>query len=244
MKRLQLPVGASARIAALTGVIFFAATMATPDTNIGVETPSVTAIEQFYVSKQQDLRLAFLLTGLAYAFFLVFLAVLRTEFRRAEEADGRLSALVTGAGLLVAGFHVLGTTLWAAPGLQLDGGTDPALVGASTLVGDAYRNALIEISTFWRGVMLAAVALLVLRYRALPRWLGWLAAVLAMGALIGSIGFIDSPVERVMVALGFGSYIGFHFWVLLASVALTIRRRGATTSPLMPRGLDSQPELT
>lgn len=238
MKRLHLPIGVSTRLAALTGALFFAVTLATPDPNLGVETPTVTTIETFYTDNQPDLRLAFLLTGVAYAFFLVFLVVLRAEFRKAEDELGSLSELVTGAGVLVAGFHVLGTTLWAAPGLQLDRGADPALFGASTLAADTYRNALIEISTFWRGVLLAGVAVLVLRYRALPRWLGWFAAVLATGALVGSIGFIDSPVEPAMVALGFGSYGGFHLWVLLVSLALAMRRGSAPTSPVLHPRLD------
>lgn len=239
MKRLHLPIGVSARLAALTGAVFFAVTLATPDPNVGVEIPTVAAIEKFYAHNQPDLRLAFLLTGVAYAFFLVFLMVLRTEFRRAEGEVGSLSELVTGAGLLVTGFHVLGTTLWAAPGLQLGHGTDPALFGASTLAADTYRDALIEISTFWRGVLFAGVAVLVLKYRALPRWLGWFAAVLATGALVGSIGFIDSPLDQAMVVLGFGSYIGFHPWVLLASLALARRRGPAWASPMMHPGIDA-----
>lgn len=233
MKRFHVPIDVSGRIAALTGAVFFALVIATPDPNLGVETPTVSDIEEFYLSQQSELRLAFLLTGLAYMFFLLFVMVLRSEFRKAGDEDGRLSTLVTGAGLLLAGFHVLATTMWVAPGLQLEGGTDPAVVGASTLAGDTYRNALIEVSTFWRGLLLAAVALLVLRYNALPRWLGWLAAALSAGALVGSVSFLDSPVEQGMVAAGFGSYIGFHIWVLLASVALAVRRGAAKTHPAM-----------
>lgn len=239
MKRLHLPIGLSARLAALTGAVFFAVSLATPDPNVGDEIPTVTDIENFYANNQPDLRLAFLLTGVAYTFFLLFLMVLRTEFRRAEDEVGSFSELVTGAGLLVTGFHVLGTTLWAAPGLQLGHGTDPALFGASTLTADTYRDALIEISTFWRGVLLAGVAVLVHKYRALPRWLGWFAAVLATGALIGSTGFIDSPLDQTMVALGFGSYIGFYLWVLLASLALTVRRGTASTSPATHPRIDT-----
>jgi len=92
------------------------------------------------------------------------------------------------------------------------------------------------VATFWRGVLLAAVAVVVLRYGALPRWLGWIAGALAIGSLIGSVGFLESPIEPVMTVLGFGSHIGFYFWVLLASIVLTVRLgRASAPEPLSPQ---------
>ena len=146
-----------------------------------------------------------------------------------------LSALAVGSGFLVAGFHVLGTTLWAAPALKL-AERDSAQVATWSLFGNASQDALVEVATFWRGVLLAAVAVVVLRYGALPRWLGWIAVALAIGSLIGSIGFLESPIEPVMTVLGVGSHIGFYFWVLLASIVLTTRTgRSPAREPISPQ---------
>jgi len=236
MKRPHIVENARGRLAAATGVFFFALVMLAPEPNLGIETPSAEAVKQFYLSNQQSFRASFLLTGLAYAFFLSFLATLRTELRKAEGGDGRLSGLAVGAGLLVAGFHVLGVTLWAAPALDLTADRDSAQVGAWALFGNASQDALVEVATFWRGVLLAAVAVVVLRYGALPRWLGWIAAALAIGSLIGSVAFLESPIEPLMTVLGFGSYIGFYFWVLLASIVLTVRLGGASApEPISPQ---------
>jgi predicted tellurium resistance membrane protein TerC len=76
-----------------------------------------------------------------------------------------------------------------------------------------------------------------LRERAV--WLGWIAAVIAAAALIGPIGFVESPVEPVMDALGFGSKIAFHFWILLASIVLTVRLGRSSASEPISRKVDS-----
>jgi len=96
MKRPLIVERTRGRFAAATGVLFFALLMLAPEPNLGIESPSAEAVKQFYLSNQQSFRASFLLTGLAYAFFLSFLAILRTELRRAEGGDGRLSALAVG----------------------------------------------------------------------------------------------------------------------------------------------------
>jgi hypothetical protein len=222
MKRQLVPATAARRLAAFTGVLFFAFVIAAPDPNVGTERPSAEQVKQFYLENQQSFRASLLLVGLAYAFFLCFLAILRTELRRAEGGSGTLSASAMASGLLVAAFYVLGNALRVVPAV-VTGETDPAQVQTWRVFGEEAFDTLVEASTFWVGVMMAAVSLVVLRYGGLPRWLGWIAAVLAAGALIGPIGFVESPVEPVMDALGFGSKIAFHVWVLLASIVLTVR---------------------
>jgi hypothetical protein len=67
------------------------------------------------------------------------------------------------------------------------------------------------------GVMLAAIAIVTLKTRALPRWLGWLAAV-AAPLLVVNGTLLDAD---------FGpAFLLFLLWTLLASVVLTVRPRG------------------
>lgn len=224
MNRLSI-VENRTRLAPATGVLFFALVMAAPEPRPAGEPPSPTAIKQFYLENEQSFRLSLLLVGLAYAFFLVFLIVLTTNLRRAEGGDRTLSALAVASGALVAGFHVLGTVFEAVPGLEIvTPRTDPAQAETFRLFATESFDTLVEVSTFWRGVMLAAVALIVLRYGGLPRWLGWTAAALAFGALVGpALGWFESPVQPVGFVLGYGSFIAFHFWVLVTSIVLTVQ---------------------
>jgi hypothetical protein len=71
------------------------------------------------------------------------------------------------------------------------------------------------------GVMLAAIAIVTLKTRALPRWLGWLAAVAAPLLVVNGM-FLDAD---------FGpAFLLFLLWTLLASVVLTVRAGSAATS--------------
>jgi hypothetical protein len=79
------------------------------------------------------------------------------------------------------------------------------------------------------GVLLAAIAILTLKRGALPRWLGWLAAVAAPLLLVNGM-FLDAE---------FGpAFLLFLLWTLLASVVLSVRptavrsqAEGVTASP-------------
>lgn len=234
MKRLLAPATATNRLAAFTGVLFVALVLVAPEPNVGAERPSAEQVKQFYLDNQQSFRASLLLVGLAYAFFLCFLAVLRSELRRAEGANGTLSSLAMGSGLLLAGFYVLGNALHVVPAV-VTADTDPAQAETWRVFGEESFDTLVEASTFWVGVMMAAVSLGVLRHGGLPRWLGWSAAVIGAAALVGPIGFVESPVQPVMEALGFGSKIAFVFWILVASIALTVRVGRSSASQAIAR---------
>jgi hypothetical protein len=78
------------------------------------------------------------------------------------------------------------------------------------------------------GVMLAAIAIVTLKTRALPRWLGWLAAVAAPLLVVNGM-FLDAD---------FGpAFLLFLLWTLLASVVLTVRP--SRTSSHAERGAPS-----
>jgi hypothetical protein len=63
-------------------------------------------------------------------------------------------------------------------------------------------------------VFFLAAALSIFRFRALPRWLGWLALVLAVLAVIPPVGW-------AVLALG------LPIWTLIASWLVFARQRGA-----------------
>ena len=69
------------------------------------------------------------------------------------------------------------------------------------------------------GVMMTAVAIVILKTRVLPLWLGLSAAITAPGCLVNSM-FLDAE---------FGpAFLLFLLWVTIASIVLTLRVGRAT----------------
>jgi hypothetical protein len=142
--------------------------------------------------------------------FIPFLGYLWSVLRDAEGPGGWLSATALGAGLVGVAMK-LGSIApgWAAR----DFGETSEVHKALERVNEAAFIA----QMLPDGVMLAAVALVVLKTRALPRWLGWLAAVAAPLLLVNGM-FLDAD---------FGpAFLLFLLWTLLASVILTVRPSG------------------
>jgi hypothetical protein len=75
------------------------------------------------------------------------------------------------------------------------------------------------------GVMLGAVAIITLKTRVLPLWLGLLAAITAPACLVNGM-FLDAE---------FGpAFLLFMLWVALASVVLTLRGRASVAPTATP----------
>lgn len=223
MRHKRVPAVSARRVGGLAGVLFLPLLVAAPEPRLKLETPAAEQVRQFYVDSTASFRAWLFLVGLGYAAFLVFLAVLRSELAAPE--SGVLGALVLVSGALTAGFSVLATAVNAVPALDLiRADTDPVQAQSwARFAGEAY-DTIVEAGTFWRGVLLAAVAVAVLQYGRMPRWLGWLAAILAFGALVGpAIGWFEWQLEPVGFVLGYGSFILFHVWVLLTSAVLILR---------------------
>jgi hypothetical protein len=157
-----------------------------------------------------------LLELLGFAFFLFFVGTLWACLRDAEGAGGWLSATAFGAGL--AEFAVkLGS---GAPLLatRANKGMDPEITRALIAMNDASF-----VLTFLPlAVMLLATAVVTIRWGALPRWLGWMAAVTALGLLAGLAAGVIDPYPG-WAALPMLLYV---LWIVAASIVL-IRRAEA-----------------
>ncbi len=181
---------------------------------------SITASEE--ISNVDESLL--LSAGLASAALLWFVGTLSAEIRRREGADGTFAAVALGSGILVVAFAGLGAALRVVPSLGVS--EDAALpnVGSAAFV-EVANNELIHIGTFWRGSLMAAVALIMVRSAGPGRWYGGLSAVLAAASFLGGLSFVASPVVSAATAVGFASYIAFHFWVALGGVVLAALSR-------------------
>jgi hypothetical protein len=143
--------------------------------------------------------------------FIPFVGYLWSVLREAEGPVGWLSVTALGAGLV-------GVTMKLA---SIAPGWAARDFGDGTAIHKAFdrMNEVAYIAQMLPdGVMLAAVAVVTLKTGALPRWLGWLAAMTAPLLLVNGM-FLNAD---------FGpAFLLFLLWTLLASVVLTVRPSGA-----------------
>ena len=147
-----------------------------------------------------------LLVGLAFLCAIPFVVRLHTALREAEGGSGLFSTIALDAGLVMIAVGFMAQLPVVTAFYYADKGLDPELAGVLLALND------FAFVTAWAiySVLLAASAVVILRTRALPRWLGWSAAAIAV-LLLGSVPFAIS---------GPPTFILFFVWVVAASVVL------------------------
>jgi len=150
--------------------------------------------------------------------FIPFLGYLYSLLRRAEGEDGWLSATAFGAGLVEFTIKLVSVIpAFAARTEGLSPQVHPALENMGNF---AYIITMLPV-----GVMMAAVAIVILKTRVLPLWLGLLAAITAPACLVNGM-FFDAD---------FGpAFLLFLLWIALSSVVLTLRGRASVASTVTP----------
>jgi len=155
---------------------------------------------------------------LGYLIFLFFLGSLWSALRRAEGGDGWLSAAAFGGGLVFLALRFSGSAISGGGVHNSCAGIDPQLW---QVLHDGAGVAIFT-SFFPLAVLLAACAVVAIRFGApLPRWLGWMSAVVAVALLVD--GFAGTLYHREFAP----SALLFVVWTLAASIVL-MRRAGQT----------------
>jgi len=162
--------------------------------------------------------IAFFVEMLAFLFFLFFLGNLWSALRRAEGGSGWLSATAFGAGLMSVTIKVASAAPVLAARYRAGDALDPQLARALQDINDAS----FYLSFFPLAVLLGAFAIVAIRSRTLPKWLGWLAAGLGLAFVAGGMSG-SAALQSEWAGL---PMILFTIWVIAASVVL-IRRAGA-----------------
>jgi hypothetical protein len=145
---------------------------------------------------------------------IVFVATLYSIFRRVEGGTGLLSTIVLGAGLVSATVKLASAGPAFAVYWRAHEGFDPQLAAAQI---DS-NNFSFLLTWSIDGVLLGAAALLILRTGILPRWLGWLAAVLCPALVLSTFAADHVPPFAMLLTL---------VWFVATSAVLTFRTRGA-----------------
>ncbi len=208
------------RIAAIGGLVFFVLvvisffTPSTPD----LDTPAF-EVRSDVADDRTGIILSVYIGSLAAAAFLVFAGGLWSLFQRAGAAGAGVvtlvAAAVTSALVLVANGALL-ALVYAS-----EDNRAPAVVQALfELDNTMFIPAFFSLVAFH-----AAAALGIVATGVLPRWLGWVSALVAVVYIIGLFGVFDADHEGG--ALGFLVFIGLLvslLWVLATSVLMLTRR--------------------
>jgi hypothetical protein len=199
--------------APLTGVAFIVMVIIAVIVS-GGEPPSadepVQEIIDYYVDNKDSVQIGSII-GVAAVILLVFFgAYLRSVLSAAEGGSGMLSALpLVGTAILATGLAIDSTISFALAEAVED--IEPAAVQALQALWD---NDFIPLQL---GVLIILIStgLSIVRYGALPKWLGWVALALAV------IGFTP---------LGFAAFLGTGIWIAVVSVMLTMRARSESAT--------------
>lgn len=207
----NIAAGACGIVAVLVAnIAFFAIIGATP--GMGASTQD---ISDFLARSSTRIYGGGYLEIVAFPLILVFLGRLRELLRRAEGENGWLATTAYGAALIAIGLGAVAFTTEATAYYAGQRGLDIKTVGALLdLDGFAFVIQGMPLAIF-----LGATALLALRADALPRWLGWSAA----GIAILFPATLWSPTDLAQLP-----HPLFYLWVVATSVVLFARRAEAS----------------
>jgi hypothetical protein len=216
------------RWGAASGFVALALGVAGASFERGAPTVDAPAAEvaAYFAQYRTEMLVQSLLMVLGAGALLWFLGSLRSVLLRAEGGTGRLTGVAFGAGSVGFGLQAAIQAPQSALAMASDGTLDPQLAAMMSDLGFA----LSVVAYVPVAVMLAAVAAVTLRTRALPVWIGWLSAITAATYLLLSAGI---AVESGPLALGgWGTYVPYTLmviWVASTTTAVILRLGGPAT---------------
>jgi hypothetical protein len=178
-------------------------------------------IRSYLVDDGGNILLAATMGALAAFCFLWFLGMLRAILERAEGAQGRLSAVAFGAGLVT--ITLATTASLPTVALAWDDTAAHAEPGLLQAVWNLNTLALVPIGSS-AGVFCLAAALVILRTRVLPAWLGWIGALAAVVGVIATFFLVaDDPDSPLGTPANLGGFLLSMLFILLLSIFMVIR---------------------
>jgi hypothetical protein len=159
---------------------------------------------------------------LSAGFYMWFLGCLRSFLIEAEGATGRLATLAFAAGMIGYGLNVVGQAPQITLTLPSAAGMAPETAAVLTDLGWV----MLIVANIPLAVMFFAVAVVSLRTRVFPLWLGWLAGLAAVAALMLSFAVLDP--SGPLAPQGWASYLLYPASIvwLVPAVTVMIRRVG------------------
>jgi hypothetical protein len=208
------------RLGAATGIVFVLLSLLA--LIIGGSPGASPDVVQYFVDNRERALVQSFLAGVASIFFVWFLGSVRSYLRAAEGGTGRLSAVAFAGGIVTLGFLMFSLTVTTALADGMAENADPD-------TSRAFYALVIQASdlTFFPVVAFTgASALVILRTKALPAWLGWLGIGVAVLSLSrGTAFFVEVGPFSSAGVLESVAIMAFLLWLLLTSILL-VRRVG------------------
>ena len=197
------------RVEPLAGVVFVVLAVIALFTAGGEDfLADPTELADYYLDDSGRIIAGEIIGGFAIFAFFWFVGAVRNRLRVRETPEGGLPALAFGGGIAGATLVLVANAATMAGAFRADedGSIEPAAAAAlndlsSIIVGIAAPVAL--------AVFVASTGIVSIATGVLPRWLGWLSLLLALGFLIPVISWIF--------------WLPFGVWVLVVSVLLYLR---------------------
>jgi hypothetical protein len=171
---------------------------------------SAASIVRFYTDNEKNLQISFFVGAFAAVLLVYFFSYIRSRLELAPGETGFLTRVLSAGVIMFVAGAAIDTTL------------EVAMVEAA---GKVPPSTILTLQAFWDndfvpmavGIVLIAssVALSTLLHGGLPKWLGWLMAIIAVVA---------------MTPWGFFALPGMGLWIVLASIVLTIDERKVATT--------------
>jgi hypothetical protein len=206
------------RLAPLTGVLFGVIVLGAVFTN-NSETPKPSAsaarVIVYYSAHRSEVETSGILFAIAFLVLVLFAGALRSYLRRTSVAAEGLSALVLAGAVIMAVGAIGATGLEYGLAHNLHDLTPEAAKTVNFISTELFLPVL-------AGAFVFAVCsgLAILRGAALPKWLGWVAIVLGIAAIIPPASF--------------PALLGFLIWSIIVSILMYLRGDGpvgATSTP-------------
>jgi hypothetical protein len=209
----------NSKLAPLSGVAFLA--LVVGGAVYGGEPPSEQGLKSAkelaaaYAAQGDKLSVAIFVMGVGLVFLVYFGSVLKTALDTGTAETSCLSRVAfAGVIVFVAGAATdltLGVSMIAAARDKVD---PVAIQALSAYFSNDWVPFAIGVLT-----LMSASAISILKFGGVPKWLGWLAALIAVVGVIPPIGFFAMPAAGV--------------WILLASIALTLQAGKVNAPPAM-----------
>lgn len=166
-------------------------------------------VVHYYALHRSEIQTSSILVAAALLFLVLFIGTLRSHMRRSAAAEG-LGAIALAGVTIMAGAGLLAVAIEYCLAHNLPVMT-PATVQAANIIAQEVFVPILG------GIFLITFTsfLAIMRGVELPRWLGWISLVIAVGSVIPPIGL--------------GVFLAFILWAVIVSV-LMFRSDGAATA--------------
>jgi hypothetical protein len=211
------------RLSSLTGVAFAALTVAAIFS--GGETPDATAtpakVIAYYGTHRSEVETSSILFALAFLLVVLFAGALRSYVRPAAEG---LAALILAGAVMMSIGATIGAGLEYALAKQL-----PHLGPQTAQALNVITNEIFLPVIAGAFIFALSAGLAILRSAVLPKWLGWVAIVLAIVVIVPPTSF--------------PALLGFVIWSVIVSILMYVRSGVSADTPADTSAPTPQPAL-